>query len=455
VKPILLLEINEVPWRLIDHFRKSGRFPHIERFFSSSETYETVAVDDGELSPWITWPTLYRGVSKHEHGIQFLGQDPGTFRGTPLWEEYRKRGLPIGLCGTLQSWPPTDPGEGGFYVPDTFAHSPECIPKYVEPFQKFNLKQVSENGRVVNSKSLISKELIDLMFSLPKLGIKPKTLLRIAHQLGGEKLHKERLSRRPAFQTILLWDVFKKLFNGEQPPAFSSFFTNHVAGVMHRYWHHVFPEDFAKPIGDGSREHLDTMIFALQFLDEMLSDAMDFCDSNPELTVVFASSMGQAAMVWEDRDGHFFVIKDLPGLMRFCGLGEKDFKHLLAMVPQVAVELSSEENLLKVQEVLAACKTSSGTQIFSVTRSQAILSITVLTPSLHEIQNGGFLFQGRHLTWEEIGIRVHREESGSAYHVPEGILAIYSKRQKSNDKREKILVTEVKPLLMRIGELSN
>src|SRR5690349_12704812 len=114
VRPVLLLEINEVPWRMIDRAMANARFGTIRRFFNASKTYTTISRDKGELSPWITWPSLHRGMSNTEHGIQNLGQDVATFRGTPIWDEYRARGLDIGVCGSLQSWPPRDPGPGGF-----------------------------------------------------------------------------------------------------------------------------------------------------------------------------------------------------------------------------------------------------------------------------------------------------------------------------------------------------
>src|SRR5688500_16209122 len=126
--PLLLLEINEIPWRLIDRHLSDPALSHLGRFFSRAAQYTSVAVDTGELSPWVTWPTLHRGMSNQQHGIKNLGQDPSTFRGKPIWEEIREQGGTIGICGSMQSWPPIDPGPGGFYMPDTFAHDSRCIP---------------------------------------------------------------------------------------------------------------------------------------------------------------------------------------------------------------------------------------------------------------------------------------------------------------------------------------
>src|SRR5256885_1700986 len=102
-RPVLLLEMNEIPWRIVDHFRNNERFPNLRAFFQSSATYTTTCKDVGELSPWVTWPSLHRGMDNTQHGIKNLGQDPATFRGKPVWEEYRERGHSIGICGSMQS----------------------------------------------------------------------------------------------------------------------------------------------------------------------------------------------------------------------------------------------------------------------------------------------------------------------------------------------------------------
>ena len=218
--------------------------PNLNRFFERSQTYTTRSTDEGELSPWRTWPSFHRGMANTEHGVEFLGQDPATFKGTPIWEEYCKRGYSIGIGGSFQSWPAKDPGPGGFYIPDPFSKDEKCFPSWVEPFQKFNLQQIRANGRIINENSIYSTQSLKLALTLPRLGIRPSTLAAVALQLVQERFDRNYLARRPIFQSMLFWDVFHKLFEPARPPAFTTFFTNHRAGVMHRYWDHIFPEDF-------------------------------------------------------------------------------------------------------------------------------------------------------------------------------------------------------------------
>ena len=310
-RPLLLLEINEVPWRVV---RRS-----VHRWFALSRS-RTVFQEfahlyrrrgqTGELSPWITWPTFHRGMTKEKHGIENLGQDPATFKGTPIWKEFRDRGYSIGVFGSLQSWPPIAPGEGGFYLPDTFAHDSSCIPEALEPLQRFNLRQTASNNRVINRGATLSRDTISLIKQLPMLGMRASTLISVAGQVIGERFDKTRVSCRPIFQGILFWDVFRKLFDCKHPPAFSTFFTNHVAGVMHRYWRDVFPEDLQNAPARLNGRYLGTMEFAIKVVDRMLSDAMEYCKNNPDLIVVFASSMGQGAIHRRKHEGIETVLAD-------------------------------------------------------------------------------------------------------------------------------------------------
>ena len=47
------------------------------------------------LDPWLIWPTVHRGMNYKKHNIKNLGQDPNTFKGNPIWKEYRQKGFNI------------------------------------------------------------------------------------------------------------------------------------------------------------------------------------------------------------------------------------------------------------------------------------------------------------------------------------------------------------------------
>src|SRR5438445_13132572 len=74
-KRIIFYELNEVPRRVLEDFVSQQPGSALARLVREGVLFETVAEDKGVLSPWITWPTLHRGVSNEEHCISDFGQD--------------------------------------------------------------------------------------------------------------------------------------------------------------------------------------------------------------------------------------------------------------------------------------------------------------------------------------------------------------------------------------------
>ena len=85
----------------------------------------------GELSPWVTWPTMHRGVPNVEHEITDLGQNlTNVNKEFPSVQNILAgQGIKVGVFGSLQSYPlPKNLDNFSFYVPDTFAAGEECFP---------------------------------------------------------------------------------------------------------------------------------------------------------------------------------------------------------------------------------------------------------------------------------------------------------------------------------------
>ena len=101
---ILLYELNEVPWQVVDYFTKMCPKSVLGEVLQNAHQYTTQTQDSGELHPWTTWPTVHRGVYNDTHNIRFLNQqitDPHQ----PLWELLTKANKSVGLFGSLQSCP--------------------------------------------------------------------------------------------------------------------------------------------------------------------------------------------------------------------------------------------------------------------------------------------------------------------------------------------------------------
>ena len=444
ISKILLLEVNEVPIEVIDKYKNQIKYKGISKFFNEADNYESFCVDKkGMLDPWLIWPTIHRGVDYKTHNIKNLGQDPKTFNGTPIWQEFIDAGYNVGIFGSLQSWPPINPGENGFYIPDTFAHDEQCIPNEINFFQKINLDIVSKNGRQIDKKSIFSLKNFLGFFKLLKY-ISIKTIFRIFFQLLMEKIDNRYYARRPTFQTIICWDIFKKLYKKNKLPYFSTFFTNHIANLMHRYWTHLFDTS-------NNKNHKPTFDFALKILDEILLDTFNFQSSDKKLKVFFISGMGQEAIVYDNHEGFEAVIHSINDLMSSIGIKESEFKPLLAMVPQVAISVPSIQTREKIVSIINSAKTFSNKKIFSVLEEGKSLSITIITPTSEDIAKGEFRISLKDkdnikLKFIDSGIEFITVEPGEAYHKPEGILSIIN----SDFNYNRIIKTdEIKAIILK------
>jgi hypothetical protein len=72
MKKIILFELNEVPYKVIDYYCRIRPNSTLARILAEGEQFETVTEDQLALDPWISWPTLHRGVPDTMHHILHL-----------------------------------------------------------------------------------------------------------------------------------------------------------------------------------------------------------------------------------------------------------------------------------------------------------------------------------------------------------------------------------------------
>ena len=157
MKKLLIYELNELPKKLLLDYIRLKPQSTLSELYRNGTFRITKTKDKGELHPWSTWPTFYRGVNNNIHKIQFINQDK-TFaenRYPPVWNILAKKGVSIGVFGSLQSYPPPDLENINFYLPDTFAPKSDAIPEVLSFFQEFNLNLVGNNNAVTRSLSFI------------------------------------------------------------------------------------------------------------------------------------------------------------------------------------------------------------------------------------------------------------------------------------------------------------
>ena len=136
---IVFLEINEVPYRVLDYYVEKCPRSATASLMAESTQFVTFCNDEVELDPWISWPTLHRGVNDTAHGILRLGQilDNADKRYPPIWRILADHKVRVGLFGSVHSGHiPEDLTNYPFYVPDFFDDEVFAHPAHLLPFQR-------------------------------------------------------------------------------------------------------------------------------------------------------------------------------------------------------------------------------------------------------------------------------------------------------------------------------
>lgn len=461
MKHVVLLEANEIPVRLIeDHVRRRPNGA-LAKLLSHARTYITQCEDELELDPWISWPTLHRGVSDRDHKIHHLGQslDWADRKFPPLWRLLQQAGVDVGVFGSLHSsHVPENAQDYAFYVPDYFAAEAYAHPPSMKPFQEFNLVMTRRSARNVDP-GLPLKEAAKFGASALTNGLSADTITQIAAQLATERVKPLKKIRRRNMQAVIGFDLFLSLLDKKRP-QFSTFYTNHVAAAMHRYWAAHFTEDNetenAMP-ADWIERYKEEVPAAMDAFDGMLGKLMRHAEKRGA-TLVIASSLGQAAVDAHETRG-FTTVTDTAKLMSFLGLEPGDWRPGHAMVPCVSVELNPDKvdavaTRLEQLEFMGARPIRSENEVGPLSfdiKNDRSLHLYFYNEGVEP--EGEVRLGNRAAAPEEAGFGffIHEDNVAcSAHHIAEGFLAIYEPGAAAEGNRwSKLSTRAVAPAILR------
>lgn len=456
---IVLLELNEVPFRILDDFAAANPGSHLARLLPRSSQFSTHAADDpagiphGALSPWITWPTVHRGVEHARHGVTHLGQDLSEVdrRYPPLWRLLTAAGVESAVFGALHTHPlPPDVERYAFYVPDTFAASEVCHPPQLSAFQAFNLRMARASARNVST-GIDWASARNLLLALPKLGIRAETLVQVARQLAEERLRPWRRVRRRTFQSVLGFDVFWRQLRRTRP-RFATFFSNHVASAMHRYWAATYPHEYERFDFDAEwiSHFRDEIGFAMQVADGWLGRLVAWTEATPGAALLATSSMGQAATRAHRVTTQLYV-RDVDRFFAALGLRAGEWVRQPAMEPDLNVKVVAEreEALRERLDGLVI----DGKPVRYDPRGEGFFSIIFGQSNLGDrpdaIELGGMARSPESLGLENT--EVDEQGGSTAFHIPEGHLLLYephAERPRDSARRE-VSTLEIAPFVLR------
>lgn len=432
---LILYELNEVPWPLLDAYIQRNPDTALEKLLTQGSCWTTVTQDSGELHPWSTWPTLHRGVYNDVHNITFLNQKI-TSDFPPLWELTAKAGLTTGVFGSLQSWPVKQEGNYSFYIPDTFAQDSQTYPKAYEVFQDFNLAQTKRDGAYARPFKITLSDM-EKGISLFQKGLTLSTLLKVGIHVLQERLNPDYRTFRAILQAPLSFDFFWKLLHSTRP-QFSTFFTNHCASMMHRYWKHYFQEDLTTKRDLFLSRNVHR---ALKIADQQIARLMTYCDTHDGVLVV-ASSMGQEAV---NRGTYYPELRIVDSEKFVRGLGfQGSYEANLAMQPDFPFSFSSCEDRDDFVDRVRRLRDGSGRPLFGFKIAHTTVNLSLGVP-----QGQGILLQNqRQKSFEEMGFEVVKRDEGTAYHIPSGIAVFYGASVAPQSRRETIESIQLAPTIL-------
>tara|TARA_Y100001978_G_scaffold163916_1_gene150773 strand:+ start:2503 stop:3891 length:1389 start_codon:yes stop_codon:yes gene_type:complete len=429
MEKLLIYELNEFPIRLLNEYillKPNSTLAYISK---QGLLKQTITSDSGELHPWSTWPTFYRGVDNSQHGLKFINQNKSfADQNYPsVWDILSIKNISIGIFGSLQSYPPPEINENiKFYLPDTFSADEKSFPKELEVFQKFNLSVVSNNNAIARNITLL--QIKNFLECLSNRCISFSTLIKIIYQIIREKFSKKYKLRRALIQPIIGFDAYLKYLYKEKP-SFSTFFTNHLAGMMHRYWFDYFPEDFEVAPRKKSDFKRNSIIEALNIADSQLKTLLKFAMNN-NYNIWIASSMGQDYIQRGNHTKELFL-KEPKNLIKILDLDLNNYNFLPSMYPDINIDC---QNSLSVKKLIRKIN-----YIFDINKEQILKlryepiknKINLIIKNSDVINKHEYLFiKDKKFKIQELGFETIERDQGTGYHIPEGILLTYGNRSK-------------------------
>lgn len=456
---VIFFELNEVPWRILDDHVAAHGDSALADTLRASRQFTSVAPDVGHLSPWITWPTVHRGVSNEHHGFTDLGQDASEAdrRYPPYWALAQRAGHSVGVFGPLHTHPlPTDVERYEFWLPDTFASDDAAHPASLRPFQAFNLAMARASARNVDT-SIDVKGALAFLGRAPFQGLRPATVATIASQLVDERRRPWTRVRRRSLQSVLAFDLFFHQLRRRRP-ALSVMFTNHVASALHRYWAARYPDDYdpaTYAFDDAWQQRYRSEIdSAMGHADRMVGRLRSFVDRDPRHLLVVASSMGQAAAQGTPVR-ELLLLRDAASLARAAGLVDGTWEQRAAMDPKVSIAVHDQDSADRLRVFLEALKVGGRDVLFSFDDKRLCsMEFGQADAAIGEVTVGD-----RAVEPDEVGlarVSIEDEAGSSGYHTPEGSLWVYDPTRPTvtrgptgKDDRPRVPNTAIAPAVLR------
>jgi hypothetical protein len=355
-RKVILLEFNEINWRIIDPLMGQGKLPEFARLRAEGVWGTPVAIEQPpHLDPWVTWVTLHTGVPQSEHGATILEQSSESIRAPRTWDYAIDAGKSVGVFGSISAYPPRP--VPGFMVPGPFAPDDRTYPDFLRPMQALNRRYTRVHNKLSGDDSLL--DMIKQGADLFSLGLRPATVARVAAQLATERVRPHLKWKRVSLQPRVNCDFFSWLYR-RYKPEFATWHTNHAAHYMHHHWRAHDDAGFpVKSSDDERRKYGAAVRHGYEVCDEILGHFRNLAGDDTVLVV--ASSMGQQPYVSDVYEAGRVIVrfKDVQKVLDIVG-ARGVAEVIPIMQPQVNVRIPDANERARVRDLLRAARRAGG-----------------------------------------------------------------------------------------------
>jgi len=465
---VLFLEINEATSYFIEKFIAVGKMPHFARIMNDGAVVKThipdVSPDDPRFtrktSPWIVWPSIYTGMRPDAHELIGFGQDTSHLMGRYVWDALARAGRSYGVFGSLISFPPR--AEARFYVPESLATAPDCLPEALRPLQNFFLFGAHHYSQTAWTAFLqAGLDLLRATGTVISVNAAARALAQIPFELirGGAAK-----ADRAMVHSIVVADAFERIY-GKTRPDFATAHFNHIAYLQHRYWRASEPERFSRDLSSTDQrfyravaererdeaDYSDKIERAYIWTDRLVKRAIDALSDGD--TLVIGSALGQRPYD-PVREIHNPVIR-FENADRFLQrLGLTAIRVHYEMNPDLTIDCADSDDAAQYAEIVRGLEWADGSAVFFCQQRRNQLFLELIFPPAVEHDRNALI---RHRDQADFAERAHdyvwqseTNEQSTAHHIEEGLLIVWRKGHKIRAGRSDMLVTQIAPMLLEL-----
>ncbi len=314
VRPVLLLEFNELSPALMTRFMDEGHLPNFRRLYLESQVFTTRAEETPPaLEPWIQWVNVHTGLHYSEHGVFSLNEGHKLDR-PAVWDILSRAGHRVLVFGSMNLR--YELPVNGCLVPDPWTTRLAPYPPDLAPYFRFVQKNVVE---YTNEVRLGPRDYLRFLVFMITHGISRETTVAVLRQLASERGGRHRW-RRAVLLDKLQFDVFAWYYRRLRP-HFSTFFLNSTAHFQHLYWRSFAPDLFrVKPSAEEQVEYGSAILYGYREMDRLVERFFSLV--GPDVTMILCTALSQQpCLSYEESGGKvLYRPRDFEAFLRFAGV---------------------------------------------------------------------------------------------------------------------------------------